>query len=54
MDLGDPASKVVKGLGAGFGTIHGECQVMVLKVQADAREVDDGLDASATKLLGVT
>jgi hypothetical protein len=48
------AGKVVKGLGARLGPVRGESQVVVLEVEADTREVDDGLDAGAAELIRVT
>lgn len=46
--------KVVKSLGAGFGSVHREGQVVVLEVETDTREIDDGLDAGAAELVRVT
>jgi hypothetical protein len=46
--------KVVKRLGAGFGAVHREGQVVVLEVETDTRKIDDGLDSGAAELVGVT
>jgi hypothetical protein len=48
------AGKVVKGLSGRLGPVRGEGQVVVLEVEPDAREVDDGLDSGAAELVGVT
>ena len=48
------ACKVVKTLGARLGPVDGEGKVVVLEVETDAWEVDDGLDSDAAELVGVT
>jgi hypothetical protein len=48
------AGKVVKGFSARLGPVCGEGQVVVLEVEADTRQVNDGLDAGAAELFGVT
>jgi len=54
LDLGNTADEVVETLGVRLGTEDRECQVMILEVQTDTREVDYRLDASLLQLLGVT
>jgi hypothetical protein len=53
LHLGVTASKVIEALGARFGPVDGEGQVMILEVETDAGEVDDGLDAASAELVGV-
>lgn len=53
LDLRIATDKVVKTLDARLCAVDGECEVVVLEVQTDSREVDDGLDASCAKLLWV-
>jgi hypothetical protein len=46
--------KVVKRLGPRLGPVDGKGQVVVLEVEADAGEVDDGFHAGLAELVGVT
>jgi len=46
--------KVVKGLAFRLSTVYRECEVVVLEVETDTRKVNYGLNASGTKLIGVT
>jgi len=45
--------KVVEGLDVWFGAEDGEREVVVLEVETDAGEIDEGLDACAAELLWV-
>lgn len=45
--------KVVETFGAGLGTVDGECEVVVLEVQADTWEVDDWLYTGGFELLWI-
>jgi hypothetical protein len=47
------SGKVIKCLGARFGSEDGERQVVVLEVETNAREVNNGLHSSTTELCGV-
>lgn len=51
--LGISPSKIVEGLRPRLGSVDGEGQVMVLKIETDTREVDDRLDTDAAELLRV-
>jgi len=53
LDLWVATDKVIKGLDVGLRAVCGECQVVILEVETDTGEVDEGLDASLAKLLGV-
>jgi hypothetical protein len=54
LDLGVAAGKVVECLGAGFGAVDREGEIVVLEVESDAREVNNRLDADGAELLGVS
>jgi len=53
LDFRVATGEVVERLDVRLGPVDGECEVVVLEVETDTWQVDDGLDASATKLLGV-
>lgn len=54
LDFRVATNEVVERLDVGLGPVDGECEVVVLEVETDTWQVDDRLDTSATKLLGVT
>lgn len=47
------ANEVIKGLNVGLSTVHGKHEVVVLEVQTDTRQVDQGADTGAAQLLRV-
>jgi len=53
LDLGIATDKVIKGLDVRLRAVCGECQVVILEVETDTGEVDEGLDASLAEFLGV-
>lgn len=54
LNFGLAPHKVIEGLSSRFGTENGEGQVVVLEIEPDTWEVDNGLDASSLELLGIT
>lgn len=51
---GVAADEVVERLGLGSRTVRSKCQIVVLEVQTDTWQIDERLDTSLAKLLGVT
>ena len=47
------SGEVVEALSARLSTVHGKGEVMILEVEADTWEVDDGSDSGLPELLGV-
>ena len=54
LSVGVSAGKVIERFGARLGTIHRECEVVVLEVEADAGKVDERFHANLLELVGVT
>lgn len=54
MHLGVSSCKIIKRFRARLGPVDGKGKVVVLEVEADTREIDDGLDSDTAQLVGIT